>query len=46
LDASAEKGISRERKPHPIPGKKDPIGKMLANSLGKKNCFNCGGNGD
>jgi hypothetical protein len=33
-----------EKKLHPIPGKKDPAGKMLANSLSKKNCFNCGGN--
>ncbi len=44
LNTSAKKDKSRERKPHPIPGKKDSGGKMLANSLGKKNCFNCGGN--
>jgi hypothetical protein len=30
------------RKPHPVPGKKDTAGKMIANSSGKKNCFNCG----
>ncbi len=30
------------RKPHPVPGKKDAAGKMIANSLDKKNCFNCG----
>jgi hypothetical protein len=42
-NASTEKDESRERKPHPIHSKKDPAGKMLANSLGKKNCFNCSG---
>jgi hypothetical protein len=30
------------RKPHRVSGKKDAAGKMIANSLGKKNCFNCG----
>ena len=30
------------RKPHPVPGKKDAVRKMIANSSGKKNCFNCG----
>jgi hypothetical protein len=30
------------RKPHPVPGEKDAAGKMIANSSGKKNCFNCG----
>ncbi len=39
--AVAEDG-SIERKPHPVPGKKNEVGKMIANSLGKKNCFNCG----
>jgi hypothetical protein len=42
-NASTEKDGSRERKPHPIHNKKDPVGKMLAYSLGKKNCFNCSG---
>jgi hypothetical protein len=39
----AEEGLIG-RKPHPVPGKKDAAGKMIANSLGKKNCFNCGMN--
>jgi hypothetical protein len=38
-DASAEKSV--ERKPHPAPGKKDMVGKMIANAVEKKNCFNC-----
>jgi hypothetical protein len=37
----AEDGLI-ERKPHPVPGKKDEMEKMIANSSGKKNCFNCG----
>jgi hypothetical protein len=32
-----------DRKPHPVPGEKDETGKMITNSSGKKNCFNCGG---
>ncbi len=40
LVASAKKSL--ERKPHPIPDEKDADGKMIANVLGKKNCFNCG----
>jgi hypothetical protein len=31
-----------ERNPHPVPGEKDEMGKMIANSSGKKTCFNCG----
>ncbi len=38
--ALAKDGTIR-RKPHPVPGKKDVAGKMIANSSGKKNCFNC-----
>ncbi len=41
--AAAAKDASTEHKPHPVPGEKDNKGKMLANSAGKKNCFNCGG---
>jgi hypothetical protein len=37
LDASIKK-----KPPHPVPREKDDRGKMLANSLGKKNYFNCG----
>jgi hypothetical protein len=33
---------SIRRKTHPVPGKKDAAVKMIPNSLGKKNCFNCG----
>ncbi len=33
---------STKHKPHPVLGEKDNKGKMLANSAGKKNCFNCG----
>ncbi len=40
LVASAKKSL--EFKPHPVPGKKDTDGKMIANASGKKNCFNCG----
>jgi hypothetical protein len=40
LDTSAKK--SAERRPHPVPGKKDMAGKMIANAAGKKNFFNCG----
>ncbi len=39
--AALAKDGSIGRKPHPVPGKKDAAGKMIANSLGKKNCFNC-----
>ncbi len=39
--ASAKDGTIG-RNPHPVPGKKDAAGKMIANSSGKKNCFNCG----
>jgi hypothetical protein len=28
-----------DKKPHPVPGEKDAKGKMLPNSVGKKNCF-------
>jgi hypothetical protein len=38
-DASAKKSL--ERKPHPAPGLRDTISKMIANASGKKNCFNC-----
>jgi hypothetical protein len=42
-NTSTKKDKSGERKPHPVPGKKDLAGKMLANLLGKKNCLNCAG---
>jgi hypothetical protein len=42
--AAAVKDASTERQPHPVPGEKDSKGKMLTNSAGKKNCFNCGAN--
>ncbi len=35
--AALAKDGSIERKPQPVPGKKDAAGKMIANSLGKKN---------
>jgi hypothetical protein len=41
--AVAATDASTKHKPHPVPGEKDNKGKMLANSAGKKNCFNCGG---
>jgi hypothetical protein len=34
---------SEKKPPHSIPGEKDDKGKMLPNTSGKKNCFNCGG---
>jgi hypothetical protein len=40
--AAAAKDASIERQPHLVPGEKDSKGKMLANSAGKNNCFNCG----
>jgi hypothetical protein len=40
--AALAKDCSIGRKPYPVPGEKDAAGKMIANSLGKKNCFNCG----
>jgi hypothetical protein len=40
--AALAKDSSIGRKPHLVPGKKDAAGNMIANSLGKKNCFNCG----
>ncbi len=40
--AALAKDSTIRRKPHPVPGKKDAAGKMIANSLGKINCFNCG----
>jgi hypothetical protein len=40
--AALAKDGSIGRKSHPVPGEKDTAGKMIANSLGKKNCFNCG----
>jgi hypothetical protein len=39
IKPSAKKSL--ERKPHPVPGEKDANSKMIANALGKKNCFNC-----
>jgi hypothetical protein len=48
--AAAEKAemvaedASINRKPHPVPGEKDETEKMIANSSGKKNCFNCASN--
>ena len=40
---AAAKDASTKHKPYPVPGEKDNKGKMLTNSAGKKNCFNCGG---
>ncbi len=41
--AAAALDASIKKKPtHHVPGAKDDKGKILANSLGKKNCFNCG----
>ncbi len=40
--ATAAMAVSEKKLPHPVPGEKDNKGKMLANSLGKRNCFNCG----
>ncbi len=40
--AAAAMDTPTNKKPHPVPGKKDAKGKMLSNSAGKKNCFNCG----
>jgi hypothetical protein len=46
MAATAAMAASSEKKPpHPVSGEKDDKGKMLANSSGKKNCFNCGGDG-
>jgi hypothetical protein len=42
--AVASMDTPTNKKPHPVPGEKDAKGKMLPNSMGKKNCFNCGGN--
>jgi hypothetical protein len=42
--AAAATDASNKHKPHPVLGEKDNKGKMLANSAGKKNYFNCGGN--
>jgi hypothetical protein len=42
--ATVAKDASTNRKPHLVPGEKDETGKMIANSSGKKNCFNCGSN--
>jgi hypothetical protein len=42
MAAAAATDASTKHKPHPVPGKKDNKGKMLAISVGKKNCFNCG----
>jgi hypothetical protein len=44
MAAVAATDASTKHKPHPVLGEKDNKGKMLANSAGKKNCFNCGGN--
>jgi hypothetical protein len=44
MAAVAATDAPTEHKPHPVPGEKDNKGKMLANSVGKKNSFNCGGN--
>ncbi len=41
--AAAWMDTPTNKKPHPVPGEKDAKGKMLPNSMGKKNCFNCGG---
>jgi hypothetical protein len=41
--AAASTDTPTNKKPHPVPGEKDAKGKMLPNSVGKKNCFNCGG---
>jgi hypothetical protein len=42
--AAASTDTPTNKKPHPVPGEKDDKGKMLPNSMGKKNCFNCRGN--
>jgi hypothetical protein len=42
--AAVATDASTKHKPHPVPGEKDNKGKMLANSAGKKSCFNCCGN--
>jgi hypothetical protein len=46
--AAAAAGVSTDtptnKKPHPVPGDKEANGKMLPNSMRKKNCVNCGGN--
>jgi hypothetical protein len=42
--AAASTDTPTNKKPHPVPGEKDANGKMLPNSVGKKNCFNCRGN--
>jgi hypothetical protein len=36
------KDASTKRQPHLVPGETGSKEKMLANSAGKKNCFNCG----
>ncbi len=41
--AAAATDACTKHKPHLVPGEKDNKRKMLANSAGKKNCFNCGG---
>jgi hypothetical protein len=41
--AAASTDTPTNKKPHPVPGEKDAKGKMLPNSVGKKNCFNCAG---
>jgi hypothetical protein len=42
--AAATAAPSEKKPPHPVPaGEKDDKEKMLANSLGKRNCFNCDG---
>ncbi len=42
--AAASTDTPTNKKPHLVPGEKDAKGKMLPNSVGKKNCFNCRGN--
>jgi hypothetical protein len=42
MAATAATDASTKHKPHLVPEEKDNKGKMLANSAGKKNCFNCG----
>jgi hypothetical protein len=39
---AATAASSQKKPPHPVLGEKDDKGKMLVNSSGKMNCFNCG----
>jgi hypothetical protein len=43
LSTEKSADTQEDRKPNPIPGMKYASGKMIANSAGKKNYFNCRG---